>query len=227
MRYVCRLLAGVAAVAVLAGCSTVQRASIGAPVAPTIDLGADPVARPPPDPPQPTSTMRWIVKPERSSIDVTSGTILASFESRVTRFRGRLAVDSRDPERGRVVLDCDMTSLENPSRLVTAVLQYEFLEVDAYPHATLEATFAPTGAAPGERIVRGTLDLHGVRRVISFKGRLVREGEDYHFTSAFILDRRDFGIREHDAWDWVNENDVRVRVDLRGTPETVTVEEVR
>jgi polyisoprenoid-binding protein YceI len=223
MRYVWQLASVVLPVAALAGCSAVQRASIGALVVTTVDLDADPAVPGRADPPSPT---RFIVRSEGSSIEVRSGALYGSFESRIARFRGRLVVDARDAGRGRIVVDFDMTSLENPSRLVTAALQYEFLEVDAYPHATLEARFERTGAAPDERIVRGTLDLHGVRREISFKGRLVREGNDFHFTSTFTLDRLAFGIRQHDSWDWVNDNDVRVRIDVRGTPERVTAEEV-
>jgi polyisoprenoid-binding protein YceI len=223
MRSACLLASVVLPVAALAGCSAVQRASVGAQVVRTVDLDAEPAAAERASPP---SSTRFIVRSEGSSIEVTSGTLFASFESRIARFRGRLVLDARDAGRGRIVLDLDMTSLENPSRLVTAVLQFEFLEVDAYPHARLEGTFEPAGAAPEGRVVRGTLDVHGVRRVISFEGRLVREGDDVHFTSTFTLDRRAFGIRQHDSWDWVNENDVRVRIDLLGTPEHVTAEGV-
>ncbi len=201
------------------GCGGVQRAIVTAPLA--LDVA------PPPDavdaPPAVDPTRHVLVHAGGSSVEVTSGTIFGSFDSRITRFRGRLAVDARDPRRGRVTIDFDMTSFVNASRMITAILQYEFLEIDAYPQARFVGTFEP--ADGDERVVRGVLDLHGVRRGVAFRARI--EGEPngaYRFTTTFDLDRRPFGIRQHDEWDWVNRNDFRVRLDLRGTPETVTVE---
>jgi polyisoprenoid-binding protein YceI len=206
-------------VVVLAGCGGVQRVSIDAPMVASVDGAA--MDRSPL-----SETRNSIVRPEGSSIEVTSGTLLASFDSRITRFRGRVDVEVRDPTRGRVVIDLDMTSFENPSRMITAILQYEFLEVDTYPHARLDATFGPTGGPPGERLVQGILDLHGVQRRVSFTCLVTRQGDDYRFTATFDLDRHPFGIRQHDDWDWLNRSDFRVRIDLRGTPERVKVEEV-
>jgi polyisoprenoid-binding protein YceI len=186
----------------VAGCSGsgVQRASIGAPM---VDRGP------------PSEMRRSVVRPESSSIEVTSGTLFASFESKITRFSGWIEIDPADSTRGRIVIDLDMTSFANPSPVITDILQHDFLEVDSYPHARLDATFRPADGAAEERVVDGLLDLHGVQRAVSFNGRLTREGGDYRFTTAFDIDRHPFGIRQHSDWDWVNRSDFRVRIDLR------------
>jgi polyisoprenoid-binding protein YceI len=210
------------AAVVLAGCGGVQRASITAPM--VVDVAGVTGMQTIQAPPRPTK--RNVVRPEGSSIDVTSATILASFDSKITRFRGRLDIEEQDPTQGRLFIDFDMTSFENPSRMVTLILQQEFLEVDAHPHAQLEARFRRAGGAPDERLVEGILDLHGVQKGVSFKARVTRDGTAVRLTATFDLDRQPFGIRQHDEWDWVNKNDFRVRLDLRGTPERVEVEEV-
>jgi polyisoprenoid-binding protein YceI len=207
----------------LVGCGGVQQATIGPPVVPTVAVAevaprSDPALRP-------RRTRNAIIHSEGSSLEVTSGTIFGTEYSRVTRFRGRVSVDELDPSRAVLVVDLDMTSFWNPSHMITAILQYEFLEIDQHPNARLEATLRAGGGAPEERIVEGTLDLHGVRRAVSFKGRLAKEGGDWRFTSTFDLDRRPFGIRQHDNWDWLNRNDIRVHLDMRATPERVVVEE--
>jgi polyisoprenoid-binding protein YceI len=203
----------------LAGCGGVQRAWVGSAVSEAVDVDVAPARAAPP-----VTTRNALIRAEGSSIEVESGTLLGPIESHVTRFRGRLHVDARDDTRGRIEIDFDLTSLESATRLIALVLEYEFLEVDAHPHARLEATFRPAREGGDRRVVEGTLDLHGIRRKIAFEGRLTREGDEWRLTSAFAFDRHLFDLRQHDEWDWLNRNDVRLRVDLRATPERVTVE---
>jgi polyisoprenoid-binding protein YceI len=212
------------------GCAGVQRAAIDAPMVASVPSTPSASNEAKPDgteaPRRSAEKQRNIVRPDGSSIEVTSSTLFASFDSRITRFRGLIDVDAHQPTRGRLVIDFDMTSFENPSKMITAILQHEFLEIDTYPQARLDATFGPTNGPSDERLVQGVLDLHGVRRTVSFRGILTREGNDYRFKSAFDLDRHPFGIRQHDEWDWLNKSDFRVRINLRGTPERVRVEEL-
>lgn len=215
----------------LGGCGGVQRAVLGPPVVEVEAVAAPGAAAPsraaPPPPPPPRSGgARFVTRPDGSRIDVLSGDLLGTYPSRILRYRGGVEVERADAQRGRVWLDLDMTSLRAESRLVTAVLQLEFLEIDDYPRARLEGTVRPSGGAPDERVVEGFLDLHGVRRPITFKGMLRRQGDALRFTSSFELDRHAFGIRRHDAWDWTTRDDIRVTVDLRSTPEHVSIEEV-
>jgi polyisoprenoid-binding protein YceI len=202
------------------GCGGVQRAIVGAPVtaAPVdvIDVVPDVAI---------ASPRGALVRAEGSRVDVGHGTLFISFESRVRKFRGRFVVDEHDPRRGRIVIDFDLTTFENASRFVTMTLQYEFLEVDAHPTARFEGSFLPNGK-DGACHVTGTLDLHGIKRPIAFDGRMTKEGGDLHFETTFDLDRKQWGIRQHDEWDWINKDDFRLHIDLHGTPEHVVAEEL-
>lgn len=203
------------------GCGGVQRAVVGAPVTAAtvdvVDVGRDAVI---------ASPRGALVRAEGSRVDVGHGTLFVSFQSHVRTFRGRFVVDEHDPRRGRIVIDFDLTTFENANRFVTMTLQYEFLEVDAHPTARFEGHFVPTGK-DGACHVTGTLDLHGIKRPIAFDGKMTKEGGgDLHFETTFDLDRKLWDIRQHDEWDWINKDDFRLHLDLRGTPEHVVAEEL-
>jgi polyisoprenoid-binding protein YceI len=174
----------------------------------------------------PARGRRWVFHSALSRFAVESGDLFGTYGSLLTSYRGTLTLPHDPKSPGHVSMIIDMTSLQAGSRVVTAVLQYEFLEVDAFPQARLEATLRRSGGSPDDCVVEGTLDLHGQRRRIVFKGSLKQDNEGYHFTSTFDLDRHAFGIRRHDRWDFLANSDFRVTLDLRGTPERVTVDEL-
>lgn len=166
---------------------------------------------------------RYAIRPETSRIDVVTKSLIASFESRLRGFRGRLTL-TEDRNDGGLAVDIDVASLENPSKTVTMILRYEFLEIDDFPTAHLE------GRLHRQRgslyAFEGILDLHGHRRRIAFEGELHRDAGNVRFTSTFLLNRHAFSIRQHDEWDFLNRDEVRVALDLHGTPETVRAEPV-
>jgi polyisoprenoid-binding protein YceI len=211
----------------ITGCAAVQRAAIGPPV---VEVDARAIEAPPPRPRAPLrvpdGATRFALHPEGSRFQVRSGDLFGTYLSDFTRYHGLLAVAGPAAERGQIAIDIEMASLRSESKIVTAILQYEFLEIDDHPRARIEGTLRPTGRAPDERVVEGTLDLHGVRRGISFTGTLRRDGEGYRFASTFDLDRRPFAIRRHDGFDWTTRDDIRVMIDLQATRERVFAEEV-
>jgi polyisoprenoid-binding protein YceI len=202
------------------GCGGVQRATIGAPV---VEVVSAPLPRASSLPAN--AATRFALHPEGSRFQVRSGDLFGTYLSDFTKYHGLLALEP-DGKRGHLAIDIEMASLRSESKIVTAILQYEFLEVDDHPRARIEGDLRPTNGPPDERMVEGTLDLHGVRRGIAFKGTLRRDGDAYRFSSTFDLDRKPFAIARHDGFDWTTRDDIRVLIDLQATREHVFAEEV-
>jgi len=147
------------------------------------------------------------------------------------RYRGQILLPQNDGP-ARVKLTFDMESVRAEMGVVTATLQYEFLEIEQFPTAHLDGVLVPLSACSvpcqGAQDVRveGMLELHGVKRHISFKAKLWRDDAGLRFTSIFDLNRHPFGIRRHDSFDWMAKDDFRVELALRGTPERVRAEEI-
>lgn len=139
---------------------------------------------------------------------------MASFRSTVPRFRGFI---SRSGD--RAVIDFDLRSLHNTSRVVAAIIQEQYLEVDRYPIAHCDVRLADGKA-------RGILELHGVRRNIEFPVTVERSPKMVRVRSAFTLKRHDFGIVRIGGWDWIAHENVEIAFDLVAAPERVTAEEV-
>jgi polyisoprenoid-binding protein YceI len=213
------------------GCAGVQRAIVGpvvlaemsapaAPPSPARSAASEPLT-------PPAEARRWNVHQESSSFDITSGDLFGTYRSRMTRYRGTIAVDdtARDDTAATITLDIDMTSLESETRMLTQILREVFLEVGKHPKAHFEARLVPIAGKPGARRATGTLELHGVRRKIELDGVLRRDATSARFTAAFEFDRHLFGIVTGDKWDWTSKNDVKVTIDLRSVPERVQVDE--
>jgi polyisoprenoid-binding protein YceI len=165
----------------------------------------------------------------QSQIGIESGELMMSFRSTVPRFRGFITSNPRclvaslgggrcaSPE--RAVVDVDLRSLHNDSRVVAAIIQEQYLEVDRYPIAHIDVSIAGGKA-------RGTLELHGVRRAIEFPVIVDRSPSKVRIRSAFTLKRHDFGIVRVGGWDWIARENVAIDFDLVAAPERVSVEEV-
>jgi hypothetical protein len=227
---------------VLAGCGgAVQRAIIGPVI--EISVAPTPSSRPAstlgsssPNTTTPSfldgNLRRWVVRADGARIDIRSGDAFGTYSSRIMRSRGFLflprqagAGGARRSETAHLDATFEMTSLEAESRVVTAVLQFEFLEVDAFPLAHLDAAVRWTNPDSDDCHVEGTLELHGRKRRVKFDGALHVDADSARFVSTFDLDRRPFEIRRHDSWDFLVQNDFRVTLDLRATAERVTAEE--
>lgn len=159
-------------------------------------------------------TQRWNIHDAESSVGVESAEAMATFRSRVRRFRGY--VTSR-PD--RLIAEFDLRSLENPSRVVTAVIQEDYLETDTHPFARVDVVIDHDEA-------NGTLELHGVRRSIRFPITIERSPARVRVRSAFTLKRHDFGIVKLSGMDWIAREEVAIAFDIVAAPERVSVEEI-
>jgi polyisoprenoid-binding protein YceI len=200
-----RSLPRIALVFLLTACSGLPQA-VTSPMVPTVDVA--------PPPPVIRDKHRWNIHDTESRIDVETGELMATFRSKVPRFRGFIG---GKPE--RLTVEIDMRSLESESRVSTAIIQENYLEIDTHPMAHLDVVVEGNTAS-------GTLELHGVRRHIRFPITVARSANKVRMRTAFTLKRHDFGIVNVGGWDWIARENIAVDLDLVAAPERVTVEEL-
>ena len=106
--------------------------------------------------------------------------------------RGTLFVD-RASGRGLLHLDVAMEVVRAENAFITDFAS-RMLEVHAFPHAILDATFEPIEGEPNRKLVTGNLLLHGVERRIRFRADLEPQGSGMNFRAVFDMSRSAFGI---------------------------------
>jgi polyisoprenoid-binding protein YceI len=149
---------------------------------------------------------RWALIPERSRMDVV-GVDIVGGKHPVTFDRWSAIVTIGPPN--RIAVEVDMRSARGESETITRLLKYELLHVDQHPTATLEGTIDDNG------LVSGNATIHGVQRGLRFRGRLTREGAEYHFVARFKILRNAFDIRAEASWDSLIKDDAHIYVDVR------------
>jgi polyisoprenoid-binding protein YceI len=121
-----------------------------------------------------------------------------------------------DPTQSQIVVTIDTTSIWSDNDRLTGHLKSpDFFEVETYPRATFTSTsIVPEG---DHYMVSGDLDLHGVKKNISFPAEIEMGENEITAKSEFALKRFDFGIVYPGKPDDLIREDVVVKLDLKAT----------
>lgn len=202
------------------GCgSGVQRAALIPPVRdPAASAGPSLDVRP--------TAKRYVVLARRSHLaiyasDSFTGEHKVTFDS----WRAHIETDA-GLTNVRIAVDIDLDSLHVDVPMADSVVKTRLLEIEKYPRASFLATLAKkTDGLPGEHVVEGVADLHGVKRGLRVMGMLTQEGENYRFKTVFTVSRLWFDIRYGGPLEAFFRDEVRIVVDALATPESVSIEE--
>lgn len=150
-----------------------------------------------------------------SAIEFTaSKVVLGKQEGKFTRFQGAIAFVEGNAAASSVNVDIEMASVDAGDPGLTRHLKTaDFFDVAKYPRSTFRSTsIKPNG---GAYQVTGTLELHGVKKSISFPATIRANAKSVEADAAFPLNRKDFGIEYDGAADNVIKNDVVIRLRIR------------
>lgn len=142
-------------------------------------------------------------KGEDLAIDITKSR-LAFVGSKVTgsengsfrEFSGTVHLVDGKPESSRVAVDIQVTSVVTDSSGLSDHLKTaDFFDVQRFPKAAFTSSeIKPSGDGAGNYLVTGVLDLHGIRKTITFPAKINVSPDAVTVDSEFFINRRDFGI---------------------------------
>jgi polyisoprenoid-binding protein YceI len=149
--------------------------------------------------------VEWAIDTQRSSLRFSLRHIVVhEIRGTFARWGGAISLDEGAPTRSSVRIWIDLSTIDTGEQERDQhVLSPEFFDVARFPKATFTSV-AVRAADRGNPVVRGVLDLHGVRQEIDMEvtgreRRPAEEGDDgcerMIFTARGRLDRRQFGLR--------------------------------
>ena len=133
---------------------------------------------------------------DNSTLDFTGSKVTCIENGSFKKFTGVVDLVEGKPEKSRVEVAIDLTSLETKiSKLTEHLKSPDFFDVAKFPQATFASTEIKSGGAKGAtHTVTGTLDLHGVKKTITFPATINVAADSVSVVSEFAINRKDFGI---------------------------------
>ena len=121
-----------------------------------------------------------------------TGTEKGSFQ----QFSGTIELVDGKPEKSRVTVDIQTGSVVTDSSGLSDHLKTaDFFDVRLFPKASfVSSEIKPSPEGSGSYQVTGVLDLHGIKKTITFPAKINVTSDAVSVDSEFAINRRDFGI---------------------------------
>ena len=158
------------------------KAVVSAPSAPAVQL--------------PAKGTRLAFAADNSSIDFIGSKVTGIENCSFKKFTGSIDLVEGKPAESSVNVDIDLNSVEAKIGKLTEHLKSpDFFDVAKFPKATFTSSEIKSGGEKGAtHTVTGTLDLHGVKKVLTFPATIKVEADAVSVASEFSVNRKDFGL---------------------------------
>ena len=136
------------------------------------------------------------ITPENSKVEFVGSKVTGSHNGSFKQFSGTIELAKEGVEKSRVTIDIDTTSIVTDTDRLTAHLKTpDFFDVAKYPKANFTSTkIEPATAAGATHTVTGNLDLHGVKKTVSFPATIQVAADAVTVNAEFAINRKDFSI---------------------------------
>jgi polyisoprenoid-binding protein YceI len=181
----------------------------------------EPTATPTPPPADPAAapaagTVKYTVAPDTSKIAAVGSKVTAKHDITIPKFAGTFGITDGKPESAKGSVEIDMKAVTSDDPKLTGHLQSpDFFDTAKFPTATFTLTEVKAGGEKGAtHTVVGNLDLHGVKKSISFPATVAVSADKVDLTSEFVIKRQDFGITYPGMADDLIRDEVLFKLDL-------------
>ena len=149
-----------------------------------------------PDAAKTTGAETLAITPENSKVEFVGSKVTGSHNGSFKQFSGTIELAKEGVEKSRVTIDIDTTSIVTDTDRLTAHLKTpEFFDVAKYPKANFTSTkIEPATAGGATHTVTGNLDLHGVKKTVSFPATIQVAADAVTVNAEFAINRKDFSI---------------------------------
>ncbi len=132
---------------------------------------------------------------DESKIEFVGSKVTGSHEGGFEKFSGTFQVAGDQPGQGPHKIEIDTTSVWTDTEKLTGHLKSpDFFDVEKFPVSIFTLNSVETAEGADMYLLSGELDLHGIKKSISFPARITKEDGKVHLDAEFSINRRDFGI---------------------------------
>ena len=164
-----------------------------------------------------TAGKEYVIRTESSKVGFTGSKVTGSHTGGFKKFAGSFKI-AEDKLVGTPGLKIDMNSIFTDNEKLTGHLKSkDFFEVERYPITTFTVTSADV--IDGDKYtVTGNLDLHGVKKSISFPATIKATDDEVTLKADFAINRHDFNINYAGKADDLIRDQVVLALDVKATP---------
>jgi len=166
---------------------------------------------------KPAGTQKLVISPENSKVEFVGSKITKSHSGSFKQFAGTIDLVPNSIPDSRVTIDIETASVvADDDQLATHLKTADFFDVAKFPKATFVSTkIEPNTAGGATHTVTGNLELHGVKKSISFPAKIQVTPENTTVAAEFAINRKDFGIVYKGKADDLIRDEVVMKLDLK------------
>ncbi|MDI1429715.1 YceI family protein [Polyangium sorediatum] len=211
---------------------TIRFAVLAAAVPALLSLAAceDPAKDKPKATVAPASSAQAETKPaaaattETLDVDATASTVgfigskvTGKHEGKFEKIAGKITLADGKAEGGRISFEVETASVKTDAADLDKHLKNaDFFDVEKFPKATFASTAIKAGGTNGAtHTVTGDLDLHGVKKSITFPVTITIAADAATGTAEFSINRKDFNITIAGKPDDLIRDDVLLKLTLK------------
>jgi len=153
-------------------------------------------AAPESSPAKPAGAETLVISPEDSKVEFIAAKVTRSHNGSFKQFTGAIDLVKDSVEGSRVTIDIEIGSITTDEGQLTGHLKTpDFFDVAKYPKATFTSTKIEAANAGGAtHSVTGNLELHGVKKSITFPATIQVAPDSVSVNAEFAINRKDFGL---------------------------------
>jgi polyisoprenoid-binding protein YceI len=150
--------------------------------------------------PQPAGTEVLVISPENSTIEFVAAKVTRSHHGSFKQFAGKIELAPNSLLESRVTIEIDAASVVTDEPDLTEHLKTaDFFNVAKNPKANFVSTkieSVNTGGTAQKQTfnVTGNLELHGIKKSISFPANIQLTPDSMAMDADFAINRKDFGL---------------------------------
>ncbi len=154
-----------------------------------------------------------------ASIGFTGSKVTGKHEGKFEKVSGSITLAGGKPEGGKMTIEVDIASVKTDAEKLDGHLKSpDLLDAAKYPKATFTSTEIKAGGDKGAtHTITGDLDLHGVKKSLTFPATITVTGDAVSGTAEFSINRKDFQINYPGMPNDLIRDDVLLKLSLKAS----------
>ena len=152
-----------------------------------------------------------------SSVGFVGSKVTGKHEGKFEKVFGSVELVGGKLEGGKIIIDVELGSVKTDQEKLDGHLKNgDFFDVAKFLKSTFTSSEIKAGGAAGAtHTITGELDLHGMKKTITFPATVTVTGDAVSGTAEFSINRKDFGIAYAGKADDLIRDDVLLKINLK------------